>query len=86
MGEKSAVLMGLRTCEFSAPLYVTDTVRDVRICQELRIPVCAMAWASAFDTLDDLQAASPTYLALDLSGLDSILRKLNFNSISKGAQ
>jgi phosphoglycolate phosphatase-like HAD superfamily hydrolase len=52
-------------------LYVTDTVSDIRMCQELGIPTIAVI--GGFDGLEDLAAAKPTLIARNADELAAAL-------------
>lgn len=76
-GSKGALLAACREGEFTAPLYLGDTVRDIRRCQKSGIPICATAWPHAYDEPDDLAAAIPDWLVRDLPELFTLLTSLH---------
>lgn len=58
-GSKADLLTSCRQRTFASPLYVGDTVSDIRLCQKVGIPICATGWPEAYDSTEDLAAAHP---------------------------
>ncbi len=75
-GSKTTLLKECRTGVFDRPLYVCDTVRDIRRCKEAGLPVCATAWQHAYDNRADLARESPRWLVGDLHELTQVLSQL----------
>ncbi|MCB1088039.1 MAG: hypothetical protein KDM63_13395 [Verrucomicrobiae bacterium] len=76
-GPKKDLLHRLLKAGFDDFLYLGDTVRDVRTCAGLGIPVCATAWEHAFNAPDELAAAGPDHLVHNIEELESLLDHLN---------
>jgi phosphoglycolate phosphatase-like HAD superfamily hydrolase len=79
-GGKTRLLGACRVGDFSSPLYVCDTVRDIRRCHDVGLPVCATAWDHAYDEFDDLAAEQPDWVVRDLHELINLLRKIHLLS------
>ena len=80
-GSKGSLLAACRHDEFTAPLYLGDTVRDIRRCRDSGVPICATAWPHAYDELDDLAAAQPEWIVRNLPELAALLNSLHLNAI-----
>lgn len=79
-GGKTGLLAACRVGDFASPLYICDTVRDVRRCHNVALPVCATAWGHAYDEFDDLAAEKPTWIIRDLQELTNLFRRLGLFS------
>ena len=75
-GSKTELLSACRTGDFLSPIYVSDTVRDIRRCRNVSLPVCAAAWGHAYDDSDDLRAERPDWIVRDIQELSKLLREL----------
>jgi phosphoglycolate phosphatase-like HAD superfamily hydrolase len=71
-GHKRDILNGLKA-DINI-IYVTDTFRDVRICNELQIPVIATIWG--YDSLEKIVPDKPTYIAKNDGELLQLLTEL----------
>jgi phosphoglycolate phosphatase-like HAD superfamily hydrolase len=75
-GRKAELLAAVAT---DLAVYVTDTVADLRICQQLDVPTIAVT--RGFDSAEDLSAAGATKVASNAGELEAALAAYHPNHL-----